>query len=84
MMIEITLCMGSSCFSRGNAAALQSIEEYMEKKDLSERIILKGEHCMGDCSHGPIISINGKRYTGLHPDGIIDIINHYLEAENDI
>ena len=82
-MMEITLCMGSSCFSRGNEAALNALEEFIEKKDLSSRIILNGEHCMGGCSRGPNISINGKRYNSLQPDGIIEIINHYLEESHE-
>ena len=31
-MIEVTLCMGSSCFSRGNEAALRSLEDFIERK----------------------------------------------------
>ena len=82
-MIEVTLCMGSSCFSRGNEAALNSLEEYIEKNNLSSRISLNGEHCMGDCAHGPNIRINGIKYNNLLPDGIIEILNHYLEENHE-
>jgi len=80
-MIEVTLCMGSSCFSRGNEAVLRSLEEYMDDKGLRDRIELRGEHCMGDCANGPNIRINGELYQNLHPSGIIEIVSHALEAE---
>lgn len=83
-MIEVTLCMGSSCFSRGNEAALRSLEDFIEREGLSDRVSLRGEHCMGNCAQGPNIRINGELYQNQHPGGIIELVNHFLEARNDI
>lgn len=56
MRYEITVCMGSSCFARGNARNLETIEQYL--RDHPEgRVKLKGCHCMNECADGPNICI---------------------------
>jgi len=39
---------------------------------------------MGNCAQGPNIRINGELYQNQHPGGIIELVNHFLEARNDI
>jgi NADH:ubiquinone oxidoreductase subunit E len=76
--ITVTICMGSSCFSRGNAAALTRIEDYIETSQLQERVELTGSLCMEDCSQGPNIIIDGTVYSKVHPDCVIDLLHHHL------
>ncbi len=54
----ITICMGSSCFSRGNKTAVKFLQQYLKEKRLEDEIVLKGAHCMGDCDKGPLIKID--------------------------
>jgi NADH:ubiquinone oxidoreductase subunit E len=55
---NITICMGSSCFSRGNKKTVAEIKEYLKENKLEDQITLKGDHCMGQCIHGPVLKIN--------------------------
>jgi NADH:ubiquinone oxidoreductase subunit E len=57
--IEIQICLGSSCFSRGNKDVVMYIKEYLRKNHLDDKIIFKGARCMGHCSNGPNMIING-------------------------
>jgi NADH:ubiquinone oxidoreductase subunit E len=54
----ITICMGSSCFSRGNKKTVSFLRNYLNEKKLEEIIMLKGAHCMGHCDKGPVIKID--------------------------
>ncbi len=78
-MIEIEICMGSSCYSRGNSRALELIEDYIKEKNLDVLINLKGQLCHGICSEGPNIIVNGNIHRNCDPDCVVDLINHYLE-----
>ncbi len=81
--IAVELCMGSSCFARGNNNALAYLEAFIEENGLSDRIDLEGHLCMGACNDGPHINVNGKEYSGItDPDCIIDIIRKALEAQD--
>jgi NADH:ubiquinone oxidoreductase subunit E len=58
--IEMQICLGSSCFSRGNRDVVAFIREYLKKNHLEDRIIFKGARCMDLCSKGPNLRINEK------------------------
>jgi NADH:ubiquinone oxidoreductase subunit E len=56
--IEMHICLGSSCFSRGNKEVVNFIREYLRKNHLDDKVIFKGARCMGLCSKGPNLNIN--------------------------
>ncbi len=60
--IIIRVCMGSSCFARGNAENLAYIEKFIENIDLEAQIELIGHRCGNNCSAGPHIMIGEKSY----------------------
>ncbi len=61
--LNITVCMGSSCFARGNASNLEFIENYIKENGLEADIDLAGSRCEGKCVTGPNVIINGIEYT---------------------
>jgi len=62
---EMQICLGSSCFSRGNKEVVQFIREYLRKNHLDEKVIFRGARCLGHCSDGPNLVINGKIIEGV-------------------
>jgi len=75
---EIKICMGSSCFSRGNKQTLHLIQKYLKDHQLERDVILKGNHCFGDCSSGPVMKIGSKVYDQLNEDSILEILEEEL------
>jgi NADH:ubiquinone oxidoreductase subunit E len=59
------ICLGSSCFSRGNKDVVMFIREYLRKNHLDDKVIFKGARCMGSCSNGPNLNINGVTIEGV-------------------
>lgn len=64
--MEITVCMGSSCFARGNVENLEFIEKFIKENNLEAKIELSGSRCEGKCAEGPNIIINGKEYNKIN------------------
>jgi NADH:ubiquinone oxidoreductase subunit E len=58
-MCEIQICMGSSCFSRGNAAHLRIIQEFLAARGLAARVVTTGHLCENECSLGPNLILDG-------------------------
>lgn len=58
--IEMQICLGSSCFSRGNRDVVAYIREYLRKNHLEDKIVFRGARCMDLCSKGPNLKINEK------------------------
>jgi NADH:ubiquinone oxidoreductase subunit E len=65
LRIEMQICLGSSCFSRGNRDVVAFIREYLRKNHLEDRVVFKGARCMNLCSNGPNLRINEKIIEGV-------------------
>lgn len=62
-MTVIKVCLGSSCYIRGNNDILTFLEDYVKKNDKQATIELLGCRCTDLCQGGPNIFINDKKYT---------------------
>jgi NADH:ubiquinone oxidoreductase subunit E len=76
--IEIQICLGSSCFSRGNRDVVAFIKDYLKKNHLEDRIIFRGARCMDMCSNGPNMRINEKIIEGVTFSGIENILDREI------
>lgn len=74
----IVICMGSSCFARGNNKNLRIIEEYFEKRGLPAEVEITGSCCEKKCSDGPNVVINGKTYSKVDTGVIMDLLKQYF------
>ena len=80
--VSINICMGSSCFSRGNNRNIEVLQSYIQSRTLPPTVELKGHLCQGHCKAGPNIAINGKTYHEVDPVVIIGLLNHYMPKGN--
>jgi len=71
---EIVLCMGSSCFARGNAKTLEVVRRYIEERKLHARIFLKGSRCEEKCSRGPVVQVGSNSYERVTPESVVEIL----------
>lgn len=58
----INICLGSSCFSRGNNANVDVVKKYLREHDLEAEVTFSGRLCENMCARGPVVVINGKVY----------------------
>jgi NADH:ubiquinone oxidoreductase subunit E len=73
-MYTITVCMGSSCFSKGNAAAAEIAGGFVEKRGLADTITVKGSLCCGACGKGPNLLVNDKLVSQVSPQTLEEVL----------
>ncbi len=76
--ITIKVCMGSSCFARGNAANLDFIENYVKEHGLDAKIEVIGSRCENNCAVGPNVIIDGENCEAASPVRLESILKKYL------
>jgi NADH:ubiquinone oxidoreductase subunit E len=59
---EVVVCLGSSCFARGNSSNLSSIEAYVQNRGLCNCVRVRGSLCQDECKRGPNLSIGGTHH----------------------
>ncbi len=58
--VEIVVCLGSSCFARGNAENLAILKNYVQRPGSNASLRLTGSLCKDRCKDGPNLMIAGK------------------------
>lgn len=76
--ILIEVCMGSSCFSRGNNRTVEVLQHYCAEQLLPVQLELRGSLCTGGCTNGPHLKINGQSYDQVDHTTVLDILAHAI------
>ena len=69
-MVKVTICMGSSCFSRGNNQNLEAVRNWLTANGKMTTVDLKGCRCGGHCGEGPNVWINDQCHSGVTPETV--------------
>jgi NADH:ubiquinone oxidoreductase subunit E len=76
---DIVICLGSSCFARGNKKTVQAIETYIKEHNLADKVFFHGGHCFNNCEKGPILMINKKIFENVDHLNVIEILGKEIE-----
>ncbi|SDH99360.1 (2Fe-2S) ferredoxin domain-containing protein [Proteiniclasticum ruminis] len=57
--MKIEICVGSSCHVRGSYEVVKNVEAFVKDQELDHEIELKGCFCMGHCTEGVSVKIDG-------------------------
>ncbi len=73
---KIVICVGSSCFARGNDKNVAFVEKFLASHGLKDEVDcdLSGSLCSGDCANGPNVIVNGKMYSHVDAGVMKDIL----------
>jgi NADH-quinone oxidoreductase subunit E len=78
---EVHVCTGSSCHLRGSARLLETVERVTGIKpgetDPESRFSLETGSCLGSCSIGPEIIVDGKHHGRMTPAKVEDVLKGY-------
>ncbi|MGF7141784.1 NADH:ubiquinone oxidoreductase subunit E [Anaerotaenia torta] len=62
-MMEVKICIGTSCHLNGSYNVIQSIQQLLEEYSLHDMVKLEAYFCMKQCqSKGVSITIDGTNY----------------------
>ena len=83
MSSTIKVCMGSSCFARGNSKNLQLIQKYINEHHLEAQVELTGLRCCDKCSKGPNITIDDVEYNNMDTGTLYDILEKHFSKSGE-
>ncbi len=66
-MVEIKVCIGSSCHLKGSYHLINALQQLLEKSGKADWVDLKGVFCLGHCSESVSVLVDGEYY-GVTPD----------------
>jgi len=67
-MVQVKVCVGSSCHIRGGAQTLKTIKSLIERHGLSRDVSLAADLCLDNCLQAPNVVVDGTIYGGVTPE----------------
>lgn len=78
---EIVICLGSSCFARGNAENLEVTKSFIRAENSSAKVRLTARLCQDQCKVGPNVVINGHAHHQVTPARMLQLLEEALGTE---
>ena len=69
--MKITICIGSSCHLKGSRQIVEILQKLVKEHELTGKVELAGQFCMGNCQNGVCVTMDGHTYS-LTPDTAAD------------
>ena len=57
-MVEVSVCIGSSCHIKGSRQVVELLQEKIAEHDLKDKVELAGTFCLGRCQEGVCVTID--------------------------
>jgi NADH:ubiquinone oxidoreductase subunit E len=70
-MVEVTVCVGSSCHIKGAREVIMRFNELLKVHGLEQKVELKGSFCMERCGAGVNWQIDDEQFTSASVDEAI-------------
>lgn len=64
-MVTVEVCIGSACYVKGSNQIVTMLQELVKQNGWEEKVSIKGAFCMGMCTQGMGIKVNGSVLTGI-------------------
>ncbi len=78
---EVHVCTGISCHLRGAAKLLEKVQSVTGirpgETDAQARFSLETGSCLGSCSLGPEMIVNGRHHARMSPAKVEDVLKDY-------
>lgn len=79
-MVEISICIGSSCHLKGSYNLIQILQQLIEENSLHDQVEMNAQFCMKHCQNGVSVSI-GEELFSVSPDTAHDFFNSVVKEK---
>ena len=82
-MIELNVCIGSSCHLKGSYNIIQTFQQLIEETVLHDKIEMKARFCMKQCRQGVSVAI-GDEIFSVSPETARDFFRNVVATRIDL
>jgi NADH:ubiquinone oxidoreductase subunit E len=77
-MLQIFICVGSSCHLKGSYQIIKIFEELIKLKKLQDKVELKASFCLGHCTKGVSVKVEDEFLEGLTISNAREMFEDYI------
>lgn len=76
--LEVKVCVGSSCHSRGGTKTLKTLEALIADAGLTNKVDLRADLCLENCLEAPNVVVAGEVHGGITPERVEAFFNETI------
>lgn len=77
-MLNVSVCVGSSCHLRGSYDIINLMKENIANHKLEDKVNLAAAFCLGKCTDGVSVKIGDEIISGVNTENFSDIFDRYI------
>ena len=75
--MKLTVCIGSSCHTKGSRHVVEKFKELIEKNGLTDKIEFGGTFCLGRCQEGVCVTLD-EEFFSVSPETVEEFFNTHI------
>ena len=76
--VQVSVCVGTSCFVRGAEALLRRLIEHIDANGLHDRVHVEATFCFEQCNKGPTVRVGGRVLNHATLDKVYALLDEEL------
>ncbi|NLW17716.1 MAG: (2Fe-2S) ferredoxin domain-containing protein [Firmicutes bacterium] len=82
-MLQIKVCIGSSCHLRGSYDVIRSLLRAIAEHNLQTQIDLQAGFCLGHCTQGVVVQVGEQKILDVLPEQVSELFWEHILPEVD-
>ena len=78
--MNVKICIGSLCHLKGTRQVVEALQNFVERDNLGDVILLEATQCNGKCQDGVTVTIDNKVFSVV-PSTVEDFYNKEIKAK---
>ncbi len=77
-MLQVYICVGSSCHIKGSYQIIKSFEELIKFNHVEDQVELKASFCLGHCTKGVSVKVEEEFIEDLNVSNVKEKFEKYI------
>jgi NADH:ubiquinone oxidoreductase subunit E len=79
--MNVKICIGSLCHLKGTRQVVEALQDFVERDNLGDVVLLEATECNGKCQDGVSVTIDNKKVFSVVPSTVEDFYNKEIKAK---
>lgn len=77
-MVTINVCIGSACHLKGAYEVINNLQQIIEERELSEKVVVKAAFCLGECTKAVSVRVDEDKVVSVGEETVKEFFEQHV------
>ncbi|SCG82378.1 hypothetical protein DW1_0770 [Proteiniborus sp. DW1] len=77
-MVTINVCIGSACHLKGAYNVIKNLQDIIEERQLSDKVIVKAAFCLGECTKAVSARVDDDKVVSVGEETVAEFFEQHV------